>query len=126
MYHKKTFRVSVCTVSAAAANILLNLFLLPRFGYKAAAYTTAAAYLLLLISHYFAARNMGIRECYNNKYIMGAGGVMSALAAPILAAYYFPAVRRALAALYALILLYILLKKRKDVAAVLRMLRGRP
>jgi O-antigen/teichoic acid export membrane protein len=46
---KKTGRWAFINLSAAAANIVLAMFLVPRFGYVAAAWTTAMAHLLILI-----------------------------------------------------------------------------
>lgn len=46
--HKKTTITMTNTLAAAAFNIVANLLLVPVYGYMAAAYTTVAAYLLLL------------------------------------------------------------------------------
>lgn len=52
IFQKKTFTISIGTISAALLNLLLNRLLIPKFGYLAAAYTTAIGYLALLIFHY--------------------------------------------------------------------------
>lgn len=46
--HKKTKRIMANTLTAAAANLVLNLVLVPRFGYIAAAVDTIIAYAVLL------------------------------------------------------------------------------
>ena len=50
-YHKKTVFIAIGTMSAAAFNVLLNLWCIPRYGYTSAAYTTVASYLLYFIFH---------------------------------------------------------------------------
>lgn len=50
-YHKKTKGITVNTVIAAITNIILNLLLIPRFGYVAAAYTTLISYLVSFVLH---------------------------------------------------------------------------
>lgn len=50
-YHKKTVFIAIGTMSAAAVNVLLNLWCIPRYGYTSAAYTTVASYLLYFIFH---------------------------------------------------------------------------
>lgn len=47
-YHKKTQYVAIGTVGVMFVNVALNWICILHFGYQAAAYTTAASYLLLL------------------------------------------------------------------------------
>lgn len=58
MHLKKTKFVSQGTISAAIINIILNAIFIPRFGYIAAAYTTLASYLMLLIVHFLITRRV--------------------------------------------------------------------
>ena len=48
-YHKKTHLSMFCVVSSALLNVGLNFLLVPRYGYIAAAITTAASYAFLLL-----------------------------------------------------------------------------
>ena len=48
-YEKKTVFCGIGTVSAMILNVVLNYVFIKRFGYQAAAFTTAASYLFLLI-----------------------------------------------------------------------------
>lgn len=50
-YHKKSAYITLNTLIAALINIVLNLLLIPHFGYVAAAYTTLAAYLISFLLH---------------------------------------------------------------------------
>jgi O-antigen/teichoic acid export membrane protein len=55
-YRKKTALISTATLLAGAINIGLNYWLIPKFGYIAAAYTTLFSYMVLFILHYINAR----------------------------------------------------------------------
>ena len=57
-YHKKTPYITINTVIAACCNILLNYFLIPKFGYVAAAYTTLFSYSVALILHAIYAKRL--------------------------------------------------------------------
>lgn len=50
-YYKKTKIISIGTMSAAVLNIVLNSVFISRFGYVAAAYTTAFCYLCYFVVH---------------------------------------------------------------------------
>lgn len=57
-FHKKQHYIAIGTAIAAALNIILNLIFIPLFGFTAAAYTTLAGYIVLLLIHYFFVRKM--------------------------------------------------------------------
>lgn len=48
-YHKKTRYVAAGTIGTMFLNVALNYICILKFGYVAAAYTTAASYLILLL-----------------------------------------------------------------------------
>lgn len=48
-YYKKTAYVAAGTIITMVINVVLNYVCIIRFGYMAAAYTTAASYLILLV-----------------------------------------------------------------------------
>ncbi|MDR3051125.1 MAG: oligosaccharide flippase family protein [Oscillospiraceae bacterium] len=100
IYHKKTMGISVRTLLAALFNLVLNLLLLRPLGYIIAAYTTLAGYLLLLVLHYFAAKNLGVQSYYSCKFIFLATAVMAAASGAVLATYAWPTVRYACLAAY--------------------------
>lgn len=68
-FKKKTTGMAVASVSSAVLNYLLNLWLIPEFGYIAAAYTTLAGYLFLLISHMFLVWRLKYSEVYSYRFI---------------------------------------------------------
>lgn len=49
---KKTYYITISTTIAAAANIILNFFLIPRWGIIGAAIATLLAYISLMVSYY--------------------------------------------------------------------------
>lgn len=55
-YLRRTGLISLATVVASAVNIGLNFWLIPIYGFVAAAWTTLASYLVLLLMHYLTAR----------------------------------------------------------------------
>lgn len=57
-YMKKTKMIATNTMVAAAVNVGLNAVFIPKYGGTAAAYTTAASYLVSFIMHYIVARKL--------------------------------------------------------------------
>lgn len=57
-YYKKTIYITINTIFAAVLNLVLNYFLIPRFGYVAAAYTTLVSYLMAFVLHARYAKKM--------------------------------------------------------------------
>ncbi|MCR5627042.1 MAG: oligosaccharide flippase family protein [Lachnospiraceae bacterium] len=85
-FEKKTFFISVGTITSALVNIILNLILIPIFGYRAAAYTTMIGFILLFIMHMiFSTYILKLKNAYSNSFIilmlivMTACGLLSSL-----------------------------------------------
>ena len=57
-YHKKTKGITFNTVIAAITNIILNLLLIPRYGYVAAAFTTLVSYLVSFVLHAYKSKKL--------------------------------------------------------------------
>lgn len=57
-FHKKTVFVAASTVSVMFLNVILNYICILLFGYRAAAYTTAFSYLVLLIVQAFMEKRL--------------------------------------------------------------------
>ena len=53
LYNKKTFIISIGSISAALCNLILNYIFIPKYGYVAAGYTTLISYFMLMIYHFF-------------------------------------------------------------------------
>ena len=55
---KKTIFIPVATIIAAVVSVVLNLILVPIYGYEVSAYVSLLAYLVLFLSHYFVVRSL--------------------------------------------------------------------
>ena len=61
-YHEEVKKISIVSISCAAANIVLNYLFIPVFGYIAAGYTTLFCYIIFCVLHYFIMRGLCIRR----------------------------------------------------------------
>ena len=68
LHLKKTKYVAIGTVMAALINIILNAIFVPMYGFVAAAYTTLASYVILLIGHYIITTRLLKIRLYNDRY----------------------------------------------------------
>ena len=72
MHLKKTKYVSEGTIFATVLNLILNAIFIPIFGYVAAAYTTLASYLALMVVHFIITRKrLGIK-LYSDVFMFGS------------------------------------------------------
>ncbi|WP_448377140.1 hypothetical protein, partial [Fervidobacterium sp.] len=72
-FYKKTGSISVGTALAGIANIVFNILLIPKFGYKVAAITTLASYFLLLLFHALNVRYNLKDRTLSARYIFSNG-----------------------------------------------------
>ncbi len=69
IFQKKTFSISIGTMLATAINIVLNLLLIPKYGYMAAAYTTLIGYLALVVFHFMMVKfRIKKAHVFDNRY----------------------------------------------------------
>lgn len=68
-YYKKTFMISLVTVGTTILNIFLNYVCIMRFGYMAAAYTTAFCNFIIVLMHYFVTKKMNNKVICDSKLI---------------------------------------------------------
>lgn len=69
-FKKKTVLMAIATVIAAVFNYVSNYYLIPQFGYSAAAYTTLASYGLLMVMHYYLVKRIGLNILFDNSFFM--------------------------------------------------------
>lgn len=69
-YSKKTKATMVGSIIVAIANIVLNYIFIQKFGYFAAGYTTLVCYIFLAVFHWWYSRKIGMKNVYNDKYIV--------------------------------------------------------
>ena len=77
IFLKKTPIIAIGSCAAAAINYVLNRAFIPRYGYVAAAYTTLASYLVLMIMHFVMVRFVLREKVYDDLYMFAAMAVMS-------------------------------------------------
>ena len=83
-YRKKTGLISLATLFAGGINIGLNYWLIPIYGYIAAAYTTLVSYFLLFLFHF-----LNVKYILKEKDIIPIGRVLSNFSWIMLAALVF-------------------------------------
>lgn len=67
-YYKMSKYISLGTLISAITNIILNLIFIPKYGYLAAAITTAASYFVQIIYHYLITRYVLNVQIYGLKF----------------------------------------------------------
>lgn len=65
---KKTILIPLGTIFSAIINIILNILLIPKFGYMAAAITTVISYFLLFLFHYLMTTKIIKQNIYGFKF----------------------------------------------------------
>ena len=72
LFNKKTPVIAISSIFAAVVNFGLNAYFIPRYGYIAAAYTTFASYVFLMIFHYIATRYLLKEKVYSDAFMFVA------------------------------------------------------
>lgn len=116
IFEKKTFGISIRTLIAALLNLVLNVLLVPVFGYVAAAYTTLLGYVLLFFMHALSAKKLGAAKYYNYKFFFKISCLSVGVMCLFLFVNKFFFVRVALTLSVVFILALCLLVKRKAVS----------
>lgn len=115
-YEKKTIGMALASASAAALNIVLNIVLIPRFGYLAAAYATLAGYAWLLVVHMLLVKRIGLLRVYDTRFILSAMAASTVLMLGC-AILYRSALIRYLVIIILFALAALFARKRKDAIA---------
>ena len=77
IFMKKTHIIAAGSCMAALINYILNRAFIPRFGYTAAAYTTLASYVILMLLHFVMVRFVLGEKVYDDTYMFIAMTVMT-------------------------------------------------
>ncbi len=67
-YNKKTIGISIATVLSAVINLIMNYYLINRFGYIAAAYTTLFSSLVTFVLHILIVKKQGMLQVFDNRF----------------------------------------------------------
>ena len=109
---KKTAGMAFASVAAALLNYILNAIFIPKFGYVAAAYTTLAGYLFLLIAHMFLVHRIGLGKVYDYRFVLGLAAVMIGVCGGVSLLYTHTPARYGAVAVLAAVLGYIVWRNR--------------
>lgn len=119
-FKKKTMGMAIASMSAAGLNYILNAFLIPRFGYIAAAYTTLASFLWLLIAHMFLVNRLKLSNVYDNKRILLLILLMSIYTIGITFLYRNSFLRYTLIGLYAVVLVHFVIRNKQLILTIVK------
>lgn len=110
LYHKKTYWIMVSTITAAAANIILNYVFIQQFGYMAAAYTTLIGYIILTVMEYIFMRMVHKGRIFNELFILLISALLVGCSLACILLYDYTVARYAVIAVA--LLLAVLLRKK--------------
>lgn len=105
LHLKKTWYISVATIFAAGANLVLNYYFVPRYGFIAAAYTTMACYICLMAAHNFVVRVLLKQHIYSDSFLYLAVIICGLLCIGAMILYPFVIVRYVLITVIVIIFL---------------------
>ena len=69
-YHEKTNYIAMGTIVSAIVNISLNYYLIPKYGFLAAAYSTLFTYFLYFVIHYLLAIKIEKKNLFSNVTVL--------------------------------------------------------
>ena len=119
-FHKKTIGMAFASISAAVINYVLNLWLIPKFGYVAAAYTTLIGYLWLLLVHMILVWIMRKNKVYSYKFVLASVVVAGIIAVVANVLYSNVVVRYIFLGVYGISILVLLWKYRAKLFSALK------
>ncbi len=119
-FYKKTLGMAMASISAALLNYLLNLWLIPKFGYVAAAYTTLVGYLWLLFIHAALVRIMKKHKAYSYTFVFVVLAGLGAVSAGMSFLYENFIIRYVFIALYLTALVFLGWKYRRAIKNILK------
>lgn len=111
-YFEKTAFIMIASVLAAAANIVLNMIFIPKYGFVAAGYTSLACYIIYAAAHYLFMRYVckkyiGDKPIYNLAIIIIIALVFMIMATTMVLLFNYPIVRFSLLLIGAIVLFLI-------------------
>lgn len=114
IYEKKTYLISIGTVSAALINLCLNFIFIPKYGYLAAAYTTLVSYFALFVFHYLIVKKISFSLflLYDRRFIWMLVSLMTLIGFISLISYNYPPLRYIALTVYVLSLFYTIYRYR--------------
>ena len=112
--------MAFASASAAVVNVVLNLVLMPKFGYVASGYSISISYFLLMLVHIGLVRRLGCGDMYDIKMMFATVAGMLLLMLGVNLLYGATLLRYGVILLYAAVFLAVAWKYRKMILLVLR------
>lgn len=117
-YHKMQIRIALGTILAAIINIVLNLILVPKYGYVAAGYTTLVGYLCLLLYHYYSVKASKLNKWFDNRFIFRVITFFLTLLPLINYLYDYTLLRYVILLLYVIFVIITVSLNRKNIQSI--------
>ncbi len=117
-FKRKTVGMALASILAAAINFVLNIAFIPRYGYIAAAYTTAVSYLCLMMIHMFLVFKIGYLKIYDITNTWVILFVMAIYAVLINYLYSLYLIRYSMILMYILVFVYLYMKNKEHILAL--------
>ena len=121
-FKRKTVGMAFASVFAALVNYVLNYVFIPKVGYLAAAYTTLAGYLCLLVIHMLLVYRLKLSDVYDYKMISITVVVMMGITVLISFMYSYNIVRYIFILVYFIVFIMILMRYKDK---LLNLVKGR-
>lgn len=119
-YKRKTFGMALASISSALFNFILNYIFIPKYGYIAAAYTTLASYLWLLITHMLLVKHIHYNEAYQYQFIVTTIIFTFIITIAITVLYSFTFLRYIIVGLYGSAIMIVLIKNYKKIIMIFK------
>ncbi|MBQ2311746.1 MAG: oligosaccharide flippase family protein [Firmicutes bacterium] len=108
-FRKKSVSIMIATAAAAVINIVTNYIFIKRYGYIAAGYTTLFSYCVLAVLHYMISCRTEGCSVFDRRFSAAISAVTVVLCLACLYIYEYRAVRLAL---FAVLFIAVILKRR--------------
>lgn len=119
-FKKKTIGMAIASVSAAVINYVLNYFMIPKYGYIAAAYTTLISFIWLLFAHMFLVYHLKMNNIYSYKFIFAVVSVSFVITTCLNVLYKHSLLRYLIIVLYGCACIYVIIRCRNQLLKLLK------
>ncbi|MCU6708773.1 oligosaccharide flippase family protein [Paenibacillus sp. J5C_2022] len=111
MYLNSNLKISIITILGAIINLILNLILIPEYGFVAAAYTTLVSFFIMLCFHRYNLKRISENRYFNDVIINSLIVIVVIFSVIVQFSYEYTFLR----VILIIIVLLILVFKRKDI-----------
>lgn len=122
LYKERGFLVMCATISSAILNIVLNMLLLPVWGYVASAYATLASCCLLALMQYLFSKAIHMSNVLDNRFNLLLSIVVITAGLVVNLLYGAPTAARII---FALVLSFLLILNRNKIISAVRTSRNK-